>query len=116
MKPEPVSHKITPSLDILPFAAPRGIVTGTPCPNCGTPLTLTQPDHELPYRLIGSCGRCKHWFLIDTLPDATGGTMVRLPDVQVVRGLSRGNPADGISLMEGERGDARTGPGNSQEQ
>ena len=44
---------------------------------------------RVPDRLIGACEGCKHWYLIDILPDVSGGTMLRLPDMQVIRNLSR---------------------------
>ena len=35
------------------------------CSRCGTPLTLHQPDPELPDRLLATCDRCKSWYLGD---------------------------------------------------
>jgi hypothetical protein len=72
------------------------------CLHCSSPLVLHQPDAEAPARLLGVCEQCKHWFLIDLLPDLSEGIMVRLPDTEVIRDLSRENPAAGISLMSHE--------------
>ena len=57
---------------------------------------------ELPERLLGVCESCKHWYLIDLVPDVSQGVMVMLPDNEVIRELSRPNPSDGISVMSRE--------------
>ena len=46
-----------------PFISP--VVTLT-CPRCGSPLSLHQPDSQLPDRLLATCDDCKSWFLADT--------------------------------------------------
>jgi hypothetical protein len=99
----PASNQIKPTLELLHFPSLREENTGTPCPNCTSVLTLLQPDPALPDRMIGACERCKHWYLIDTVPDLGEGTMLRLPDVQVIRHLSRENPSHGISLRDNEQ-------------
>jgi hypothetical protein len=33
------------------------------CPQCGSPLTLNQPDPELANRLLGTCDDCKSWYV-----------------------------------------------------
>ena len=35
------------------------------CPECECPLTLHQPDSDLPNRLLATCDDCKAWFLTD---------------------------------------------------
>jgi hypothetical protein len=35
------------------------------CPVCGSELELHQPDADLPDRLLGICGACKSWFLVE---------------------------------------------------
>jgi hypothetical protein len=105
-------NKIKPSLDVLPFPASRQLARGTRCPNCTAYLTILQPDPGLPERLIGACEGCKNWYLIDMLPDVSEGTMLRLPEVQVIRNLSRENPSDGLSLVDREQDDDSTGLGS----
>ena len=105
--------KIAASLDVIPFDLPLGDVKDTPCPHCTWQLSLIQPDAELPDRLVGVCERCKHWFLIDTIPDQSEGIIVRLPEVQLIRNLSREDPSDGISLMDSGRGDEAQEPGET---
>ena len=50
----------------------------TCCPNCEAPLTLHQPDLELPDRLLATCDECKSWYLSDSHGEAltplSGGT------------------------------------------
>lgn len=46
------------------------------CSRCGNVLEIHQPDENLPKRLLGTCDRCKAWFLID-LDEAI---LVLLPD------------------------------------
>ena len=46
------------------------------CTACLSPLELHQPDEQLPTRLLGTCSRCRSWFLID----AVEKVMVPLPD------------------------------------
>jgi uncharacterized protein YbaR (Trm112 family) len=35
------------------------------CPYCECPLTLHQPDAELPERLLATCDNCKSWYVTD---------------------------------------------------
>lgn len=35
------------------------------CPKCEERLALHQPDPELDDRLLGTCGECKTWYLLD---------------------------------------------------
>jgi hypothetical protein len=108
MSPLDPPRKIAPSLDVIPFLVPPRESEDL-CTNCRAVLYLIQPDAELPDRLLGVCKGCKHWYLIDTVPDVSEGTMVRLPDVHVIRSLSRMNPSDGISPMSDGPGDDQPG-------
>jgi len=99
MKPNHPVKKVVANLDLLRFPTDDAKQGGTHCLNCNSRLVLHQPDLDAPDRLLGVCERCKHWFLIDVLADMTGEIMVRLPDVEVIRALSRENPEDGISVM-----------------
>jgi hypothetical protein len=45
-----------------------------------------------PERLLGVCGQCKHWFLIDLIPNQTEGILCRLPDIKLIRQLSVEQP------------------------
>jgi hypothetical protein len=56
------------------------------------PLSLTQPDLNSPERLLGVCEQCKHWFLIELMPDRIEGILCRLPDIKVIRQLSAEKP------------------------
>ena len=46
------------------------------CPECRVPLVLHQPDEESDERMLGVCGTCRSWFLVDCVSHA----MLRLPD------------------------------------
>lgn len=50
------------------------------CLNCEMHLGLTQPESEEPARLIGTCGECGRWYLLDWHPSFREGLMVLLPD------------------------------------
>jgi hypothetical protein len=67
------------------------------CLNCSQPLSLSQPDLDSPERLLGVCGQCKRWFLIDLIADQTEGLLWRLPDIEVIRQLSLDAPSEGTS-------------------
>jgi hypothetical protein len=112
MSSRPGFNTIKPSLEVLRFPASLPGAEGTRCPNCTAFMRILQPDSGLPDRLIGACERCKHWYLIDTLPNVGEGTMLRLPETQVIRNLSRANPLEGISLVDCEQDDDSTGLGS----
>ena len=50
------------------------------CLNCDTNLGLSQPESEEPARLIGTCGECGRWYLLDWHPNFREGLMILLPD------------------------------------
>jgi hypothetical protein len=35
------------------------------CPNCHSVLNIHLPDPMLPDRLLGTCGECKSWYVMD---------------------------------------------------
>ena len=99
MKPDRLVARVSADLDVLRFPGSFASPDRARCLHCSSALSLHQPDLELPGRLLGVCEGCKRWFLIDVLTDLGEGVMVRLPDMEVIRDLSRENPSDGISLM-----------------
>ncbi len=99
MKPKRRVIKASAQLHFLRFPALFEEPVAAECLNCASDLTLHQPDMNSPERLLGVCESCKHWYLIDLLPDLTDGVFMRLPDHEVIRDLARANPSDGISLM-----------------
>jgi len=103
MKRDNAIKKVAAHLDVLRFPVAVERPAGAHCLNCSAPLSLSQPDLASPDRLLGVCERCKHWFLIDLVPDMSEGLMCRLPDIEVIRSLSRENPSKGISLMGDDR-------------
>jgi hypothetical protein len=99
MEPQRPVQRVTANLEILRFPTPFESSVGANCLNCSWPLELSQPDLSLPERLLGICERCKHWFLVDLIPDQNEGIIARLPETQVIRSLSHENPREGISEM-----------------
>jgi hypothetical protein len=49
------------------------------CMACGAPLDLHQPHVEIPYRLLGICEKCQHWYVLELAPGEDESVMVRLP-------------------------------------
>ena len=62
------------------------------CVNCSLPLSLSQPDINSPERLLGVCSKCKHWFLIELIPNQTEGFLCRLTEIELIRQLSVEQP------------------------
>jgi hypothetical protein len=87
--PDRLVKKVSAPLDVLHFPTATENPNGPSCLNCSSRLSLSQPDMELPERLLGICEQCKRWFLIDMVSDQGEGTMVRLPEAHVIRSLSR---------------------------
>jgi hypothetical protein len=84
--------KVSADLHVLRFPAPDEHPISAECLNCSVPLSLSQPDLNSPERLLGVCENCKHWFLIDLIPDQTAGLLWRLPDSEVIRQLTFEDP------------------------
>ncbi len=102
MKPKRCVIKASVKLHFLRFPALFEDPFAAECLNCASDLTLHQPDMNTPERLLGVCESCKHWYLIDLVPDLSQGVMVWLPDQEVVRDLCRPDPSDGMSIMSCE--------------
>jgi hypothetical protein len=51
-------HPFTPEAERVEAVLPV-------CRTCGEYLDLHQPDCELPDRLLGTCGNCKTWYLLN---------------------------------------------------
>jgi len=65
------------------------------CRKCESDLTLHQPDTEMPDRLLGTCDKCKTWYLFDgdlecveIAPRRTGQGEVRIPNPSPVSSYS----------------------------
>ena len=79
------SHKLEAILDILPFAAPPGVLSWVACAGCSEPLSLHQPDTKSPVRLLGVCEACTRWFLIEMMPEQGEAMMILLPTGEMLR-------------------------------
>jgi hypothetical protein len=92
MKRDLPIKKVSADMDLLRFpTAVQGPIRAR-CVNCSLPLSLSQPDMNSPERLLGVCEQCKHWFLIDLIPNQTRGILCRLPDIKLIRQLSVEQP------------------------
>ena len=89
--------KVSADLDVLRFPTAQKSFVRPLCLNCPLPLTLLQPELNLPDRLLGVCSQCHHWFLVHLVPDETEGLLWRLPDVELIRQLSADKPPKGSS-------------------
>jgi hypothetical protein len=63
------------------------------CKNCGCALTLHQPDQELAERLLGTCEKCKCWYVTNSqgtvlAPIVWRGPRLRFHRPQATRALS----------------------------
>jgi hypothetical protein len=92
MKRDLPIKKVPTELEVLHFPAPGTKPVGPLCLNCSLPLFLSQPDLDAPERLLGVCGQCKSWFLVDLIPDQRQGIIWRLPDIEVIQRLSVESP------------------------
>ena len=49
------------------------------CPHCREELELHQPDATNPDRLLGTCGSCGSWYIVEDI-DGALSVLARLPD------------------------------------
>lgn len=103
MKRDHPIKKVSAELDVLRFPTAMEHPIGARCLNCSSPLSLSQPDLDSPGRLLGVCEKCKHWFLIDLIPDQTEAVLWRLPDIEMIRHLSIENPSESSSKKRKQR-------------
>lgn len=80
--------RVAANLDVIPFSDTPGDLSWVRCLDCRKELSLHQPDTQAADRLLGICEGCKRWFLIDLIPDKAEATMVLLPGVGFLQGLS----------------------------
>ena len=66
-------------LALLRFSTSPDAIDEGCCLACDAYLDLHQPDAGSPEWLVGVCGRCGHWYLIDLTPETDEGLMTLLP-------------------------------------
>jgi hypothetical protein len=64
-------------LDVV--SEPAGESIGGRCRHCQEELELHQPDAANPDRLLGTCGSCGRWYMLERLGDSRS-VLARLPD------------------------------------
>ena len=72
-------------LALIRFPLSSEGLPGLTCSHCGESLDVFQPDGYFPERLLGTCGRCGAWYLLDTVPEKDVAVMVLLPDGRYFR-------------------------------
>jgi hypothetical protein len=61
-------------------------LSGFLCLRCESNLDINQPEAEVPERLLGVCGDCGSWYLIEIDPENESDIIVaRIPDAQELR-------------------------------
>lgn len=79
----------TVPLTMLRFSTrPERIDEGC-CLACDHYLDLNQPDASHPDRLVGTCGRCGRWYIIDMVPGTDDAVMALLPEIGFFEGACR---------------------------
>jgi hypothetical protein len=72
--------KATVELALLRFSTLPDALEKVRCLNCSQRIEVHQPDAGFPERMLGTCERCRYWYLMDLVPDANEAVMVLLPD------------------------------------
>lgn len=80
-----ISREITVLWEATSLAITRERIEAPRCRNCGSALTLHQPDEKAPEHLLGTCGDCSDWFLIVMTRDGAEALMSNMPIVEVIR-------------------------------
>ena len=55
------------------------------CQKCQTELDIHQPQADDPNELLGTCGQCGSWHLIQVAPGGSEALVLNLPGVEFVR-------------------------------
>src|SRR4051794_23218097 len=64
--------------------SPNGFVSAL-CRKCQTKLDIHQPRENDPDELLGTCGHCGCWHLIQVSPDGSEALLFNIPGVEFVR-------------------------------
>jgi hypothetical protein len=70
------------------------------CRTCGSALALHQPDEMTPEHLLGTCGNCGDWFLIEVTRGRAEAFLFALPNVALIRAAladAKGEEANAMS-------------------
>lgn len=64
--------------------SPDGLVAPS-CLKCHASLDIHQPEEDRPSQLLGTCGECGAWHMIEVSPDGTEAYLFNMPGVEFVR-------------------------------
>ena len=78
-------RKVSVPMVISRFSCRRTRFSDLRCTGCRSHLAVQQPAEAEPKRLLGTCGGCGNWYLLDCLAGSDGSIMALLPDVKKLR-------------------------------
>jgi hypothetical protein len=77
--------RITISWEVTVLSVSTGELEVSSCQKCGAPLNLHQPDEDDPSHLLGTCGQCGTWHMIEVTSRGTKSLLYTLPDAELLR-------------------------------
>jgi hypothetical protein len=78
-------HQVGIHWEVTVVEITREAILSPPCQKCRSPLTVHQPDENAPNRLLGTCGDCGTWHLIEVGPRGTKALLFSIPGMEIVR-------------------------------
>ena len=85
MVPNTETRTVPFPLTLLRFSTLPEDSNGGHCLSCNNVLELSQPDSQLPDRMVGVCEACGRWYVIDFLSATGEAVMLLLPDGDALR-------------------------------
>jgi len=77
--------RITISWEVTVLSVSTGELKASSCQKCGAKLNLHQPDEDDPSHLLGTCGQCGTWHMIEVTSRGTKSLLYTLPDAELLR-------------------------------
>jgi hypothetical protein len=79
------THPLSITWDVTAFEVSSDGFVSALCQKCQTKLEIHQPRENDPNELLGTCGQCGCWHLIQVSPDGVGALLFNIPGVEFVR-------------------------------
>jgi hypothetical protein len=83
--PHAIPREMTIRWEATSLAISRHKIETPHCRTCGSALALHQPDKKTPEHLLGTCGDCGGWFLIEVTRGGAKAFLFDLPNVALIR-------------------------------
>jgi hypothetical protein len=83
--PHAIPQEMTVRWEATSLALSRHGILAPRCRTCGSALALHQPDEKTPEHLLGTCGGCSAWFLIELTRGGAEAFLFDLPNVALIR-------------------------------